>query len=146
MRRRPDRVDTLLEAWASWRVCYELYTGTGDSPVARFLDPYSTRNNHCARVLWQGRIHSQLSALDGALVCGLGTYHTILLAYLYGTPGPDCAKRDTLGVCCRTLSRLRQKARHITSAFLPEDKYPDWRLDRHDHHKEALTDDPVARP
>jgi len=127
MRRRPDRTDTLLEAWASWRVCYEIYCGTGDSAISRFLDPASTRHNG-TRILWSGRIHSQLSALDSALVCTLGSYRTTLLAYLYGTPGTDSLKCHRLGICCRTLSRVRHRARTVATAFLPEGKYPCWRL------------------
>lgn len=135
MRRRPDRVDTLLEAWASWRVCYEVYCGTGDSAIARFLDPSGTRHQG-ARVLWSGCVHSQLSALDSALVSTFGTYHCTLLAYLYGTPGTDRIKCDRLSVCCRTLARVRQKAREITAHFLPEPKIPEWRL-----HCEHTNDD-----
>lgn len=142
MRRRPDRSDLLLEAWAGWRVSYELYTGTGDSPMARLLDPASTRFAG-SRVLWSGRIHSQLSALDSALVSTLDSHHTTLLAYLYGTPGTDSFKSHRLGTCCRTLSRVRHKARQVVAAFLPEDKYPDWRLN---HGSISLNGDEDHRP
>ena len=117
MRQRPDAIDALLEAWAGWRITYELYEGTGDSPISRFRDPVSTHPVG-PRVLWHGQIRSQLSVLNSQLMSDLGGERVSLLVMLYGLPGTVARKAQLTNLCTRTLSRLRKRARHLVGLFI----------------------------
>ena len=117
MRRRPDAIDALLDAWAGWRITYELYEGTGDSPIARFRDPVSTHPVG-SRILWHGQIRSQLSRLNSQLMADLGGERVTILVMIYGLPGTVQRKAETLSLCTRTLARLRKHARLLVGQFM----------------------------
>lgn len=116
-RRRPDTITVLLEEWASWRLCYELYHGTGDSPLSRFLNP-GGGSVFGSRVLWSGTIGGQLSKLDKALVVGLGVSRLLMLLALYGLPGHEKDKAQRLQLSYKTLARVRDRGRNIVRDYL----------------------------
>ena len=119
MRQRPDAVDALLEAWAAWRITYEVYEGTGDSALARFRDPVSTHPGG-PRILWHGHIRSQLSVLNSQLMAELGGERVSLLVMLYGLPGTVARKAQQVALCTRTLARLRKQARQLAGLFIDQ--------------------------
>lgn len=114
MRRRPDVVDVLLEDWASWRYLYKnLDFGTGNSPIARFLEPGGTRGTG-SMPLWYGmRTGQKLLALDNDLAVSLGPTPVARLVALYGTPGPIDRKARAMQVTVNDLQTLRRRARRI---------------------------------
>ncbi|WP_448216942.1 hypothetical protein [Endozoicomonas sp. 2B-B] len=122
-------MDRLLEEWAGWRITYEIYEGTGDSPVSRLLNP-APSTTPGSRILWSGAMNSQLSALNKALIGRLGVYYTTVTAILYGTSGTDRQKAKALRLSYSTLSRLRKKARLVASAFIEGDLIPQPEVER----------------
>ena len=117
LNRRPDTVTVLLEEWANWRLCFELSNSTGDSPLARFLNPGSGPV-FGSRVLWSGEIGGQLSRLDRALIVGLGISRVVLLLALYGLPGHEKDKAQRLRLSYKTLARVRDRGRVIARGYL----------------------------
>ncbi|WP_252180204.1 hypothetical protein [Endozoicomonas sp. 4G] len=121
MRHRPDAIDALLEAWAGWRITYELYEGTGDSPIAHFRDPVSS-HPFGSRVLWYGYICSELSQLNSKMIAELGGERVSLLVMMYGRPGTIARKAQQLDLCVRTLARIRKRARRLAELFIERNK------------------------
>ena len=117
MQGRGDVITALLEEWASWRLCYELWQGTGDSPLVRFLSP-GGGSVFGSRVLWSGMIGGQLSRLDRALVLELGFPRVLLLLALYGLPGHEKDKAQRLRLSYRTLARVRDRGRGVVREYL----------------------------
>ena len=105
----PDRV---LEHWASWRLTFATYEGTGPSTIVRFREPPGTRLPGC-QPLYQGRCHKRLAALDAdlAITLGLRDFHIALV--LYGLPGDDASKVRRYGLRQKTFSDLRHRARVV---------------------------------
>lgn len=122
MRRRPDLIDTLLEDWASWRYIYKnLDFGTGNSPIARFLEPAGTRGVG-SMPLWCGfRTCKRLLALDNDLNLTLGPAPVAKLVALYGTAGPIDRKAKAMAVTVKDLQELRRRARRIALEHIPND-------------------------
>lgn len=122
MRRRPDVIDTFLEDWASWRVLYkQLDFGTGNSPIARFLEPRGTRGTG-SMPLWHGmRTGQKLLALDNDLTVALGPAPVAMLVALYGMPGPIDRKAKAMSVTVNDLQTLRRRARCVALEHIPQD-------------------------
>ncbi len=121
MRHQRDAIDALLEAWAGWRITYELYEGTGDSPIAHFRDPVSS-HPFGSRVLWYGYICSELSQLNSQMIAELGGDRVSLLVMMYGRPGTIARKAETVGLCIRTMARIRKRARLLAGLFIEQNK------------------------
>lgn len=119
MRARPDALDALLEAWAGWRISYELYEGTGDSAISRFRDPAGQQP--CGpRILWYGHIRSQLAQLNSRLMAELDGQTIDRLVLLYGQTGTIARKAQSIDCSTRTLARLRRRARRLAECFLED--------------------------
>ena len=89
MRRpRPSRADEWLEWWARWLVAMEIDDSTGDSLLSRLKEPRSGRPPG-SRPLYNGIIHHIISQLDAKLALAFNSQQRLVLATLYGTPGPE---------------------------------------------------------
>lgn len=114
-------MDALLEAWAGWRISYELYEGTGDSAISRFRDPAGQQP--CGpRVLWYGHIRSQLAQFNSRLMADLDGQAIDRLILLYGQTGTVARKAQSIDCSTRTLARLRRRARRLAGSFLESHK------------------------
>ena len=126
MRRRVDHLTRLLEDWAAWRLGYELYAGTGDSPVARFRAPHGRPVYH-STPLWFGTILSQLSRLNGRLLSCMTIKQYKALLVLYGMNGDSVPVAIEMKLCTsrQAARRIQHRARRIVSEFLtvPESHY-----------------------
>ena len=123
MKRRVDNITRLLELWAEWRVFYECYPGTGNSPLARFTDPCGLPV-YGSIPLWRGRMHDELAQLNSRLAVALGTRKLWPLLALYGLPGDSESKTIALGYSRTTLRRLKQTARRVVAGYLHHKEKP----------------------
>lgn len=120
MRKKVDAVTRILEDWAAWRLGYELYDGTGASPLVRFQEP-----GHPAvfrsRPLWDGFIRSELSCFHSRLVVAFTDNQLNILMIIFGTTERlwhKIMRHMEFDRTDRTLRRLQAQARDIAIGYL----------------------------
>lgn len=114
----------MLEHWASWRICEELYSGTGPSALVRFREPAGTYRSG-SHPLYLGVCDRRLSAMNADLTTTLGHWNIGVLLLLYGLPGNEGLKLRQYGISPDGAESLKRRARVVARRHIPHtDKVP----------------------